>query len=255
LPPGLEAIDVAILTGAAAATAALSAVVGMAGGITLLAVMLLYLEPLVAIPLHGVVQLVSNSSRTVVQRSHVRWSAVARFSLLLLPFAFVGLAVARALPPESMRLLIGVFVLVATWRPEWLRAEPVGDASERQLVAVGGVVGFLAPTIGATGPLMAPFFLRLGLTRQGLVGTKAACQSLQHCAKLVAFGVAGFVFAEWAGLLAALATAVVLGTLAGSRLLEHVSEASFQWLYRCVLTLIALRLVAGEAIAMMSGSG
>ena len=48
---------------AAFATSILSAVVGMAGGITLLAVMLLFLEPLAAIPLHGVIQLVSNSSR------------------------------------------------------------------------------------------------------------------------------------------------------------------------------------------------
>lgn len=248
MPPGLEAFDVAVLTGAAAATAALSAVVGMAGGITLLAVMLLYLEPLVAIPLHGAVQLVSNSSRAVVQRSHVRWTAVARFSLLLLPFAFAGLTVARALPPESLRIGIGMFVLVATWRPGWLRAHPAGGGSERQLVAVGGVVGFLSTTIGATGPLMAPFFLHLGLSRQSLIGTKAACQSLQHCAKLVVFGLAGFVFVEWAGLLAGLAAAVVVGTLAGSRLLEHVSEENFRRLYQGVLTVVAVRLVAGELI-------
>lgn len=248
----LEAIDIAVLTAVAAATAALSAVVGMAGGITLLAVMMLYLEPLTAIPLHGAVQLVSNSSRTVVQRAHVRWSAVGRFSLLLLPFAFAGLSVARVLPPESVRLGIGLFVLVATWRPEWLRVRPSQANPERQLFAVGGVVGFLSTTLGATGPLMAPFFLQLGLTRQGLVGTKAACQSLQHCAKLVVFGTAGFVFAQWASLLAALAGAVVFGTLVGSRLLEHVSETSFRRLYRGVLTLIALRLIAGEGIALYS---
>ena len=54
----------------AVATSALSAVVGMAGGITLLAIMLLYMEPLVAIPLHAVVQLVSNGSRSLIHRRH-----------------------------------------------------------------------------------------------------------------------------------------------------------------------------------------
>jgi uncharacterized membrane protein YfcA len=245
--------DAVILVGTAAASAALSAVVGMAGGITLLAVMLLYLDPLVAIPLHGVVQLASNSSRAVVQRSHVHWPAVARFGLLLLPFAFAGLALARSLPAEALRLLIGVFVLVATWRPAWLRVNPGGAGPERQLVAVGGAVGFLSTTIGATGPLMAPFFLDLGLTRQGLVGTKAACQTLQHTAKLVVFGVAGFAFSQWAGLLATLTVAVVVGTVVGSRLLEHVSETTFRRLYMGVLTVIALRLVLAELGAFVFG--
>ena len=36
-----------------------------------------YLPPLVAIPLHGVVQLVSNGSRTIVQREHVRFDWIA----------------------------------------------------------------------------------------------------------------------------------------------------------------------------------
>ena len=66
----MEGTDLAILSAVALATSVLSAVVGMAGGITLLSVMLLFLEPLAAIPLHGVIQLVSNSSRAVIQRRH-----------------------------------------------------------------------------------------------------------------------------------------------------------------------------------------
>ena len=92
----------------------------MAGGITLLAVMLLFLEPLVAIPLHGVVQLVSNSSRTWLHREHVDWSIVRRYALPLLPLGFVGLAITQRIPPDAAKAAIGAFVLVATWRPGWL---------------------------------------------------------------------------------------------------------------------------------------
>ena len=51
----MEIAEVSILTAVALATSVLSAVVGMAGGIVLLSVMLLFLDPLVAIPLHAVV--------------------------------------------------------------------------------------------------------------------------------------------------------------------------------------------------------
>lgn len=242
----------ALLVLAAVATAALSAVVGMAGGITLLAVMLLYLEPLVAIPLHGVVQLVSNGSRSVVQRRHLAWPVVARFAAPLLPCAFAGLALARALPPEAVRLAIGVFVLVATWRPGWIRIGARADDPMRAMVTAGAATGFLSTTVGATGPLVAPFFLHLRLGRQALVGTKAMCQTLQHLAKIAVFGAVGFAFHEWLGPLAALCAAVMLGTWGGSRLLDRVDETTFRFLYVGVLTLIALRLIIAEAVALLA---
>ncbi len=244
--------ELTILAGAAFLTSILSAIVGMAGGITLLAVMLLFLEPLAAIPLHGVVQLVSNGSRAWIQRLHVNRAIVLRYALPLLPMGFLGLLLAEALPPTATRALIGVFVLVATWVPGALllgthpeRAEP-----NRRFLLLGSVVGVLNMAIGATGPLIAPFFLNLGLGRQALVGTKAACQALGHLAKIAVFGVAGFAFAGHAALLLLLCAAVVLGTWVGSRLLDRVSEAAFVRLYKAVLTLIALRLVVWEGLAL-----
>lgn len=243
----------AALAVAALATSVLSAVVGMAGGIVLLSVMLLFLDPLDAIALHGVVQLVSNGSRTWIQRRAVRWNIVWRYALPLLPFGFVGLALARSLPPEVTRLLIGVFVLAATWAPGLLLLgrHPEEVAPDRRFWILGSVVGVLNMTIGATGPLIAPFFLNLGLSRFELIGTKAACQSLGHLAKLVVFGVFGFAFVEYLGLLALLCACVVAGTWLGSRLLGHVSERGFIWLYKGVLTAIAIRLVALEGQALL----
>ena len=247
---------VGVLAAAALATSVLSAIVGMAGGITLLAVMLLFLEPLTAIPLHGAVQLVSNSSRAVIQRRHLRWDIVALYALPLLPLGFAGLALARELPPDATKGAIGIFVLLATWAPGalLLGTHPEDTTPTRRFLALGSVCGVLNVAIGATGPLIAPFFLNLGLTRFALIGTKAACQSLGHLAKIVIFGIAGFVFSEYLGLLAILCALVVVGTWLGSRLLDHVDERSFTLLYKGVLTLIAARLVLEPLADLWSGS-
>jgi uncharacterized membrane protein YfcA len=232
------------------ATSILSGIVGMAGGVVLLSVMLLFLAPLVALPLHGVVQLVSNGSRAWAQRRDVHWGIAARYSALLLPAGFVGLALLRSLPAAAAQAWIGAFVLVATWRPRWLwiGAHPERLAMGRRFVLLGGVVGLLNTTVGATGPLIAPFFLDLGLDRRQLVGTKAACQAIGHLAKLVVFGAGGFAFAGWLGPLALLCAASVAGTWIGTHVLERTSEESFVRLYKAVLTLVALRLVwAGAA--------
>jgi len=217
----------------------------MAGGITLLSVMLLAIEPLAAIPLHGAVQLVANSSRMVVQREFVQWRLIARFCVFLLPMGFVGLAIAKSLPSDALRTIIGAFVLFATWLPKLLLlgAHPEKIRPERRFLVLGAVSGLLNVTIGATGPLMAPFYLDLGMSRFAVIGTKAASQTFGHLAKIVVFGAAGFAFSDHWELLLLLSVMAVIGTAIGSRMLHHVSERNFVILYKAVLTLIALRLV------------
>jgi len=244
----LEAVPLAILGLAAFLTSILSAVIGLAGGMTLLAVMLLFLDPLVAIPLHGAVQLVSNGSRAWFQRAHVEREILWRFCALLVPGGLAGLLVVQQLAPELLRVLIGAFVLVATWAPQWLLlgVHPEQSEPHRRFVWLGGAIGFLNMSIGATGPLSAPFFLSLGLSRQALVGTQAACQAVGHLVKIALFAAAGFAFASWLEPLALLAAAVVAGTWVGTQLLDRVSERVFVPLFKTVLTLIALRLLALE---------
>jgi uncharacterized membrane protein YfcA len=241
----LEAGTLAILCAAAFVTAVLSAIVGLAGGITLLAVMLLFFEPLVVLPVHGVIQLVSNLSRTWFQREHVEAGILQWFAVWMIPASIVGLWIGSALPAEVLKVAIGVFVLLATWKPRWLLLgiDPTTIDPRRRFLALGGCVGFLNMTVGATGPFAAPFFLNTGLSRHALVGTKAATQALGHTIKVVLFGLAGFAFFDFALPLAALCACVVLGSFVGSKLLDRVSERVFDRLYRGVLTAIALRLL------------
>jgi uncharacterized membrane protein YfcA len=248
----LDPAVLALLCGASIATGALSAVVGMAGGITLLALMLLFMDPFVAIPIHGVVQLVSNLSRTLAQREHVRWGLLACFGAPLLPMAFAGVALSRLVPRSAAEIAIGVFVLVATWRPAWLRFGRIGRSSpQKRMLAAGSVVGFFSTTVGAAGPIAAPFFLRLGLDRRGLIGTQAASATLQHLAKIAVFGAVGFAFRDFALPLAALSATAIAGTWLGTRLLDRVSEADFRALYMGVLTVVALRLVETQTLALL----
>jgi uncharacterized membrane protein YfcA len=242
-----------LLTAIAVGTSLVSGVMGLAGGMMLLAVMLHWLDPVVAIPVHGIVQLVSNGSRAWFQRAHVRWDAVWRFAWPLVPAGAAGLALLRAIPADVGRLAIGAFVLVATWAPQALRlggaAAGAGGDPRRALPSGGALVGFLSTAIGATGPLLAPFILALGLTPPATIGTLAACQIFQHGAKIALFGAAGFDFARFALPALALCVAAIAGSALGARLLDHVPERAFRTAVKAVLTVLALQLVVEGALA------
>jgi uncharacterized membrane protein YfcA len=212
-------------------------------------VLLLYLDPVVAIPVHGVVQLVSNASRAWFQRAHVRWDAVWRFAWPLLPAGAAGLWLLRSVSPDAGRLGIGVFVLVATWAPGWLRlgARPGGDP-RRALAWGGALVGFASTSVGATGPLLAPFVLALDLGTQATVGTLAACQIFQHLSKIALFGASGFDFARFALPLAGLCAGSVAGSAIGARLLDRLPERAFRTAVRLLLSALALELAFEAAV-------
>jgi len=239
------------LCGAAFVGAGISAVLGMAGGMLLLAVMLLVLDPIEAIPIHALVQMASNASRSAIHARHVKTRILLPYALLLVPAGLLTLPLAQQLPPHLLKLGIWVFVLVATWRPSWLL---LGFSPERipigpRFAGLGALAGAAGVLVGATGPLIAPFFLGLGLNRYELIGTKAACQMLGHGAKLLIFGLAGFAFREHAGLMIGMSIGVIAGTWCGTQLLRRISESRFVQLYRGILTLLALRLVASGWLA------
>ena len=49
----------------------IAAVAGLGGGILLLSVLLQFLDPMDAIPVHALIQVASNSSRAVMRRKHI----------------------------------------------------------------------------------------------------------------------------------------------------------------------------------------
>ncbi|MBY0401368.1 sulfite exporter TauE/SafE family protein [Myxococcota bacterium] len=230
-------VETLVLWGVSALTAAVSAVLGLAGGIMLLAVMLLFLEPAV----HAVAQLASNASRSLFHWRTVRRELFLPYLVLLVPASMLSVPLTQRANPDWLRLAIGLFVIVATWRREWLL---FGLDPGRIPTGPRG------PVVGATGPFIAPFFLGLGLTRFELIGTTAACQAAGHLVKLALFGSGGFDFAAHAVLYGGMIAAVVLGTSLGTQLLQRIPEKHFPMIYKTALTLVAARLVSAGLVAL-----
>jgi uncharacterized membrane protein YfcA len=230
-----------VVLGAALFGSIISGMIGMGGGILLLTVLFLCgLPPEIAIPVHAVVQVISNGSRLALFREHVRWRAWRVFALFALPCPIVGLVIANDLDPELTKVLIGVLVIFATWRPKGLS---VDWKESRSFACVGVLAGTLGVVVGATGPLVAPFFLREGWRKEEVIATKAACQVFGHLQKIIAFGLIGFSFEDELVFIFPLAVAVVIGTWTGKQLLSRLSEHRFRLTYRVVLSGLAIRLM------------
>ena len=240
VPPGLEVWSVLTLVGVSFFTSALTAAVGLGGGIALLAIMANLMPAAAVIPVHGVVQLGSNAGR-----SAVLWRSIDRSTLLYFTIgSLIGIALAAeiviTLPGWLLRLILGVFILYNVWAPR-LRLE---NLRARGLVIGGGLSTFLTMFVGATGPFVGAILSSDKLHHQRLVATLAACMTVQHCLKVIAFGLLGFAFAAWLPMLVGMLAAGFLGTLAGTQVLKRTPPARFRLVFNLVMTALALKLIA-----------
>jgi len=238
VPPDLSAATAVLLVGFSFFTSALTAAVGLGGGIALIAMMALVMPVSALVPVHGVVQLGSNAGRMLVQFKHVDWLIAVWFAAGALVGASVGGAIAVQLPAAVLKTGIGFFVLWVVWG----RA-PKLDHMRKQAMAVAGFAGtFLSMFFGAAGPIGGAVLSTLGLTRHQFVANQAVTAMTMHVFKILVFGVLGFAFAPWAGLIVMMVASGFLGTLAGSRLLGRMNEAAFKTGFRWVMTALAANL-------------
>ncbi len=236
-------MTLAVLALAAFATATLSGVLGMGGGMTLLGAMTALLPASAVVPVHGVVQLVSNSTRTLAFLEHVSWRIFAIYAGPLTAGVAAASLVWSGDKLSWFKPGIGLFLLVyvATrhYKPV-LRNIPLWAYAP-----LGAAIGFLTVFVGATGPLIAPFFLRDDLSKEQVIATKAVCQTWGHFLKIPAFLALGFDYRPWMPTLALLAACVVAGTLLGKWLLSRVSRPTFERLFLGLLSAIAVWLLLG----------
>lgn len=239
LPEAVSAGFAALLVAASFGTSALTAAIGLGGGILMLTLMAHGVPVAALIPFHGAVQLGSNGGRLLIQRRNVAWPFLAAFAIGGVFGGFAGAFLVTELPEGWLRLALGLFVLAVTWLP----IPRFGDLGWHGIASAGFVSTFLSMFVGATGPLNAAIFSATLPKRQQLVATLAATMTWQHLMKVAAFTLAGFAFAEWMPLIAAMALTGFAGTFVGSRLLTRIPEKIFRRALKVVLTVLAGDLV------------
>ncbi|MDB5588035.1 MAG: putative rane transporter protein [Devosia sp.] len=219
-------------------TSAISGVFGMAGGLILLALLLIILPVGTAIAVQGVIQIVANGSRAILSRKFIDWRILGTM-MLGLATAGVILWIVRYTPALATVYVAVGLMPILVWIPaSWLQLDA---AKPVHAFVCGFVGGGLNLTVGVSGPSIDIFFIRTTLDRRTVVATKAAMQVLSHIAKVVFYWQATMVLTsiEW-GAVALAAPFAIAGTSAGYWVLQRMNDVNFRVWMRWIVTGIGL---------------
>ena len=208
------------------------------GAMIILAVTSSVLPVWVVVPIHSTLLIGSTTSRALVFREHVEWRIAGPF--------LVGSAIAVALasrlyfelPETAIAIAIATVMLVAIWLP----AISWRPRIRHPWAVVGFIHSFLS-TLFAYGALLHAVILHTGLARRQVVGTMAAALTGMSVFKILGYSLNGFDYRPFAATIALSVLAAFAGTWVGKQVIDRISEATFRFVFRALVTLTAVRLL------------
>jgi len=240
------------------ATATLSGIFGMAGGIVLMGALLIVLPVGSAMMLHGATQAVSNGYRAFLTRDHIDWVISRQYTASALVALAVLSAIAFVPQKAFVFIAVGAVPFIAALLPKRLTLDITKPGMS---YICGFFITLINLVAGVAGPLLDVFFVRAPLTRHQVVATKAITQTFSHLMKLVYFGllVRETAMAQ-SGELATLPwwiylmviPCAMLGTALGTKVLDRITETDFRrWSQWIVMTLGGICMSRGVYLLMV----
>ena len=230
------------ITSTAFVTSTLTALIGAGGGTALLLVMLWFVPAASVVPVHGCIQLASNTARVVLYRRHMHWPVIIRFVIPMPAGVYVGLQLYGMLDQSALQLVIAGFVLLS------LLVRVPGAVAGRAFPAwaylpAGFLIGGANMLVGVLAPILGAILRFERLDKERTVGTLGFFGFAGNVFKTAGFVLVGFSFADYLPMIACASLATILGNLLGRRLLGGISSAGFAAAFRIMLGLLALKLV------------
>ena len=151
-------------------TSTIAAIVGLGGGMMLIAILPSFLPVNALIPVHGLTQVTSNLSRAIFGYKDVQYEVIPKFLI----GSFLGIAlfasILNFISLEYVPLFIGLYILLSLWSQKF--NEKIKKYESYFLA--GFFQTGLSMVVGATGPLTMTLLLKDYKDKDKVVATSAA---------------------------------------------------------------------------------
>ena len=138
---------------------------------------------------------------------------------------FFNVKTANQIEIDILKPGIGLFIIWYLYLKPSKKIVRIGSFKK-----VGLISGLFSIFVGATGPLIAPFFLEKDLTKENIISNKAACQVISHLGKIPIFiFLFDLNYLNEYRLLTPLIISVYLGTYFGKKSYQILKKVYFKF--------------------------
>ncbi len=230
-------------------TSTLAGIAGMGGGIILVLLLPYFIPAQAVIPLHGVAQLASNSSRLIFSFKHVVWRYVWQFllgaaigttfvSFLIVKLSFIGQN------NQYIPLFIASYLLLSLW------FKPLNSLLKRieNFYLIGALQTGLGLLVGAPGPMTVTLLYKRLTDKDQVIATASLIMALTNANKVIVYALIGFHYFDYLFVMVATVSGAILGSIIGTKLRAKIPNHHFMPVLKVLITLIALHIVTSQLL-------
>jgi len=180
----------------------------------------------------------------LLYRKHASWPHLCRLAAWVVAGVVLGYFALDRINNAQMKRMIGT-ILLAMLALHWWRGRQTGDLAGRLphsgwfAALMGVLAGFTTMVANAAGPVMALYFLAIGLPKLVFIGTAAWFFMLVNAFKVPFSAKLGLITSQSLLMDAILLLPMIPGALLGPRLLGRINQRAFEKMV-LVLTLAAV---------------
>jgi uncharacterized membrane protein YfcA len=226
-------------------TSAIAGVIGFGGGMLLIAVLPLFLNPSLIVPIHGITQLASNSSRMIFSFKNVQWVLLPKFLAGSLIGIFIFGFLLSNISTEYVPIGIGLYIILNLWSMRFTKF----IKKYENYYLIGLLQTGLGLIVGATGPLSLAVLTKELKSKDEIIATSSMFMTISHLAKIPVFLALGVSLLGHFNLLMYMILGSILGSFIGTRLRLVSNNDKLILIIKILLTFMALKMLV-TAIAL-----
>jgi len=221
-------------------TSLVAGVVGLGGGLMLIAILPSFLPIHALIPIHGLTQMFSNVSRAYFGYKDIQFEVVPKFVIGSIFGVGLITLILDMISIDYIPLFIGIYILLSLWSKKF------NDKIKRyeNYYLLGFLQSGLSVIVGATGPLTTTLLLKDYEDKNKVVSTAALLMSITHSLKVLVFVYFGFKFSEYLDIIIVMAIGVVIGSYLGTTVRDKLDGKKLLLTIKILLSILAVKLIA-----------
>ena len=227
----------------------ISTLSGGGGALMLLPIVGFYLNPSVVAPVVNLGNMIGRPTRLILFWKYIDWKIVAYYVPSAIIGAVVGALIFVRLRADWVQVLLGIFLISTIFQYRFGKKKSSFPMKKVYFIPLGFLVTIISTLFGATGAVLNPFYLNIGLMKEGLIATKTANSFIAGLAQLGSYAFLGALEGDlwWYGL--AIGVGATIGNVIGKNLLKKMSDDLFRKFVIALMVISGFVLIAKQAFS------
>jgi len=211
-----------------AATFTLSTISGGGGAMMQIPILNFLIGTSQTAPVINLGALISRPSRIIIFWKHIEWKVFWYFVPAAVAAAILAGYLFASVKILWIQIIVGLFLVSTVFQYKFGKQARSFPVKLWYFTPLGFFIGIVGTFTGGMGPILNPFFLNAGITKEELVGTKAAQSLFLGMAQVGSYSFFGLLNRELWIYGIALGLGATLGNFLGKRILSRMSKLSFR---------------------------